>query len=264
MISVYSAIKSKIERANQHIEELYGQAKAVIESKDYGYWIERDLKSGEQTIILDGIREFSIPPALSIIAGEVVHQLRSSLDHVVCGLVICNGGTVNRGHQFPIVQVATEYNSVAKKVTKGISPVALVAIEKLQPYHSSVPREHPLSILNELSNTDKHRNLNIVRAVSAPPEYIKVKGNMPGGLSITGYNWVPMKNGAVILRFKPKKHDAEMHPDFRLCAQIAFGNSRVPSDKAVIQELQELTEYVNGIVESFRSDLSQPTNHIDV
>jgi len=113
------------------------------------------------------------PKRFSVEAGNIVHQLRSTLDNLVWQLVILNqcrprGGI--RGNCFPIL-LSEDPNFRFAKNTKnslrGVEPTHRTAIQRLQPYeHPSgiPPAENPIKLLSGLSNRDKHQELQLLAA----------------------------------------------------------------------------------------------------
>lgn len=99
------------------------------------------------------------PLRLSVLLGDLLHNLRSSLDHIAWQLVLANGGTPGRGTSFPILLT----KKATLKIAGRISKQAAAVVEDLQPYNnkSGVPEIDPLHILGTLNNIDKHREINI-------------------------------------------------------------------------------------------------------
>lgn len=88
---------------------------------------------------------------LGLLVGEVVHQLRSALDHLAYALVLAAGNTPTRSTAFP---VRTARPATRLRVDGGVTAAALTAIEDFQPYLRRDPEAHPLQVLNTLWNID--------------------------------------------------------------------------------------------------------------
>jgi hypothetical protein len=106
-----------------------------------------------------------IPPIrLSILIGECVHNMRSAIDNLVCGLALTLKPTCKcRDLAFPLFKDQAEWDEKADKPLKGIPPTPREAIRRLQPWADTVT-PNPLTILNKLSNIDKHRACNFTLA----------------------------------------------------------------------------------------------------
>jgi hypothetical protein len=108
-------------------------------------------------------------PALSIIAGDVVHNLRSALDHLAVTLV----PSARRGSaSFPIetrdiwakngrryIVRDAEARKRWRTAINGMAPETIAVLKQLQPYGVARPNGHLLAVLSRLDNADKHRQL---------------------------------------------------------------------------------------------------------
>jgi len=147
-------VRAKIKRAKQHFDQLCADS-AGIEDIAYSLRAEKDFESRV-------IRYFAIAndvrvPLLNfaLLAGECAYQLRSALDHAVFQL---RKQPTDTKTQFPIFKTADGYKSRAPAMIQGVSISADAIIESLQPYHrGGAADEHPLWMLSDINNTDKHR-----------------------------------------------------------------------------------------------------------
>ena len=91
-------------------------------------------------------------------------RLTSSFDNPVCGLALTLKPICKcRDLAFPLYKNRAEWDEKADKSLKGIPPLAQEAIRQLQPWLDTVLPD-PLTILNKLSNLDKHRACNFTLA----------------------------------------------------------------------------------------------------
>jgi len=76
-----------------------------------------------------------IPPIrFSVLIGECVHNMRSAVDNLVCGLARTLKPTCKcAGLAFPLVADQEEWDEKADKSLKGIPPAAKEVIRRLQP-----------------------------------------------------------------------------------------------------------------------------------
>jgi hypothetical protein len=95
----FEGCRAKIDRAKFHLEKLTSDVRAA-EGDLYGIVVYDDPNTGERVV------KASLPKALflgfSVVAGEVVHQARSSLDHLVWGLLTESGAPKGRKAGFPV------------------------------------------------------------------------------------------------------------------------------------------------------------------
>jgi len=99
-----------------------------------------------------------IPPIrLSAIAGDCLHNMRSALDNLICGLALTLDRTSNcKKTKFPFTENEPDWNANSAATLQGIPAGAVPILKGLQPWYSSV-KPNPLLMLNKLNNTDKHR-----------------------------------------------------------------------------------------------------------
>jgi len=102
--------------------------------------------------------------AVSVRLGEIVHNLRSALDHLVFQLALWNtNGSVQKDWivQFPITDNCGEFAKAKIKHLKEVHTKHAALIERFQGYHRihSIRGSNPLAILRDFSNMDKHRLL---------------------------------------------------------------------------------------------------------
>jgi hypothetical protein len=115
------------------------------------------------------------PDDWPLIISDAVHNLRATLDNLAFHLAGRPAGKRGEQIEFPIVHPGRKggrpvFDKAAKKKLAGIHPDALAIIESVQPYHGlRRPRPnrskpwppYPLSVLQYMSNFDKHRSPHI-------------------------------------------------------------------------------------------------------
>ena len=108
----------------------------------------------------------TIPGQIRAVAGDAVQNIRASLDYLARALVSASGrtpsDTTGRRTQFPI-----SYRQSPVEVHPGVNQEALKIIRALQPGPSGGKTRHPLAMLHELSNADKHRQPLVAAAGTA-------------------------------------------------------------------------------------------------
>lgn len=187
----------KYERGIEQARELCAQTRAFQEAKAYVPNVKTDIRSANEIEYTVLAAERATPPDdLALLAGEVVYNLRSALDHAVYRLI-----SKNRGQsQFPIFTDMCEFQVKGRPMIKGVPPAIRTLIEERQPYKSmtTAPALHPLAVLNSFSNRDKHRELATV-ATAADFTYV----GHDSGVKIT--EWIQPLNAGQVL-----KQDAEI------------------------------------------------------
>jgi hypothetical protein len=108
------------------------------------------------------------PIRLGVLLGDCVHNLRSALDHLACQVTLldlpadADPDGVCDDTQFPIASCSErQFERMAKRRIPLFSSKHKALVKRLQPYHAGDEAErHPLSVLADLSNADKHRLVN--------------------------------------------------------------------------------------------------------
>ncbi|MBZ5523208.1 MAG: hypothetical protein LAP21_13305 [Acidobacteriia bacterium] len=150
-------IRVKIERARRHLRDLAADLLTaenvqIAESK-------HDMKRGEHKTGLSNTEVKTLtrlPVDVITAAGDVVHNLRSALDHLANQLVIVGGGKPDQSTGFPIAKDLATYEVDKPKKVKGMRQVAITAIDNVKPYKGGTA---PLWRIHELDIIDKHRHL---------------------------------------------------------------------------------------------------------
>jgi len=185
---------------------------------------------------------------VALILGDAVHNLRSALDHLAYQLALLHtNGNIAKPHrvQFPITDTADKFRQDCDRYMGEIAPLQIAEIERLQPYHGtqglpesgwSGPYLHPLALVRDLSNDDKHRLLIPTVAVPSSSKLSTVAVGVmllkliddPTGTMMGGE---PLEAGAVLVRApaitKPLKRDMKMEGQVTPSIRLAEGRPLV-------------------------------------
>jgi hypothetical protein len=166
---------TKLERAKHHLRDFEGRIPASDERRTYPV-SEKLENDGEQDLY---VGRLDIPepsdPLLPIIAGELMFNLRSALDH----LAVAMTAEPTPATAFPIFTTdiderepgSRQYlhrkaRSKWKARTKGFPDGAMPIVEAAQPYmhrrEGRDPEHAALALLGSLQNADKHNRLILV------------------------------------------------------------------------------------------------------
>jgi hypothetical protein len=165
-------IRVRLRRVEEQIRLLeadYGHFAHKLD--DYGLNVE---SNDDDTEHVERIQmDWSIPEWWAVGIGEIVHNLRSSLDNLVWQLVIANGHAPGNQHEFLIAEEEAWYDRRSPAKLLNVPEAALAVIQHVQPF--KVPRElqrgHPLWIVHNLSRIDKHHLLHVVAAYPGRGEF---------------------------------------------------------------------------------------------
>lgn len=256
------SIGAKIERADEHIECLNSEINALIDSDAYRTISKPIGDARESSIRIVGPEP---PIRWAVIAGEVVHQLRSSLDHLICQLALANGKPILRSHQFPICDSPEKFKTARKAGRmKGLSSSAQSSIEARQPYNTSNDiTGNFLYILREMDDADKHRNLSIVVALANARELIIGDASRPRpkedsivieGLSPPPEPQKPTEGGTEVLRIRFGAPEPSVQVTGKPTIQVAFGGLGPMTEQPVIHVVRQLRDKTVNLISLFSAE----------
>jgi hypothetical protein len=191
-------IRLKLDRAKQQIHSLRSELKAFVQSQPYGLIRQYDAELRTLKFLLVMKRPY--PGGWGVQVGEIAHNFRSALDHLIWELVIHETGappTVTKT-QFPIFETEAGYLKRTPEFLHGVGGDAKALIESLQPFRTGEGVRSPLWQLLKLSDFDKHRTLHLAGAKNQAAQ-LKLSGltpHMPVEVSTT---IGPLEDGAPFL-----------------------------------------------------------------
>jgi len=249
----------KIERANQHAADLFTRLSAFFDTNPYQVVIEDDPRTGDRVFRLHKVAD--VPLEIAAAIGDIVHNLRASLDHLACQLVLANGETPTRQTAYPVCKDAQEYTAkrTAKKV-KGMSCAAVQLIDATRPYKGG---NDDLWRLNELDIIDKHRLLLAVGGL-CPIMVLDftplVRHNHPNLRDVrlpviplsTTRGLAIVEDGAEIHRVPRFAEHPDMHTQPEFPPDVAVNEPTVGPAESVFEMLKKFYHLVGGIIGRFQ------------
>lgn len=260
-----SGVRAKVERAWEHRHALEREIAPVRDGERHPLQMSAKLDPDSGYHVF----RVSVMPdewqrRAAVVLGDIVHSLRSALDHLAWQLVLNHYGRppteeLRRLVKFPIER---KRNSVTSSyIYSKVSPADRADIEWAQPYYAPnfpttfrhIPALHALAVLQRLSNRDKHRMLN---PTLVSTEFITFKGGDLDGIpwSEVAFEYSPrlgkqnLKVGAEVMRLDlPSYVDDEVE-----VAAYAAPGIRLPQGRySLIHGIDLMTNTVEGVVERF-------------
>jgi hypothetical protein len=254
---IIDLITPKLDRADEHIKALKEMFDSYFDNDvDHSSaTLQRKEGAGEGELLYNNLARVSEMAKQAVIIGEVVHNMRSALDHLASELVKANGGVPvkgGRGTVFPILEIGPTPNRHGRcqppNIRGGVDAAAATIIGAVQPYRhpSGDPQMEPLMILNNLWNEDKHRSLLVSPLTVGDVSYTGTSYPVipvPGEMRIIAKN----KSFAELI-FVPD--DASVDVDCRILLNIALPPDASGFHTAipVIEGLEEIMERVRDVV----------------
>jgi len=260
----------KVDRAYKHLTEFQLEVNRFFSPPDpFEIRPEDNSQTGERTFYLKIHKQ--IPPEFSAFIGDIVQNLKCSLDHLAWHLVQNSPVTPkapDKNIYFPIFEDAAAYQKNKFKKIEGMTSAAIQAIDEIKPY-GRLDKNNPtagignlaLYWLNAINNQDKHRLL--IPAWIAIPAY-----------SMTKTMRVEMAN-VLLSAFRSEDADvmvgssidfnADLEDGSKLCTlpisdvddnmkfrfQIAFGEPASMRGKEILSTLRNMHRIVKEIIFDF-------------
>jgi hypothetical protein len=259
--------RAKIERADQHITNLKSEVQAFVRHLEGTNPPVRQFnpQTGQHEYILQLGTD---PPLIvSILAGEVLYHLRSSLDHLIGQLLRANKASESalRMSEFPVFVDGAKYPTYGRRKIQGVSDEATTLIDKLQPCYRTdgLPADdHPLAVLHALNNIDKHRLL-LLPVVDVVTDFAEVTATHSGPYGV-GLN-IPKNRRVVFGSTKdvaqrivsvflpgPILEPINVEVKVGLSFDVAFEKVGTREVQPVIPTLTNLREVTSDIVGTFQ------------
>lgn len=169
------------------------------------------------------------PPEVGVIIGDVVHSLRTALDHTASELARMNNKS-DRHVYFPFAENEGQLDTqISKKNFTYCGPEAVEILKSFRPYHGGNPA---LRALHDLDIMDKHRTL-------VPSNRYDV-----GQFEVVKFVKSPIDGKSQLRAVPPKIGDLEL---------VFPPDTGELSGKPVLETLESLIELCEDIVKAFAS-----------
>lgn len=177
MIKPFEASQLKIDRAKCHFQELRDKITAFFATEPFVVVCEHVPEMPFRTVAFRIRIRNEIPVHLAPIIGDIIHNLRTSLDLLACDLVRITSGPDARvdGVYYPFCSEKSDLDKTIKKRRLHLSGRAVIkAIEETAPYRGG---NDGLRAIHDLDVQDKHQALiPMATAASIPASVIVLNG----------------------------------------------------------------------------------------
>lgn len=225
------------------------EAKSWLDTKPYTLRTDRRGQTDEYVVRFD--QAPVVPWRLNCLIGDVVHNLRAALDHLVYRIAVIESRLdpppKHARLAFPIALTVEEFERKANNCRGDLSDAIWAGLKDQQPFstHAADPRRSYLWLLEELDIVDRHREFSLMVA------------------ALSGSHVAPTGSGLSLIAFGPRrliKDNADLvlyrsaNPDVGVnvvpALEIAF-DARHPfsggqSVRVIIEGLIESTELAIG------------------
>ena len=251
----------KVKRAKHLIDELRTEVADYFLANPYKISTKKDPLNGRLIYYIQEIED--LPLEIKTITGDIIQNLRSSLDHLAYSLFIKGGGLPkdSRHVYFPITESEVKFNDHdTQKKMAGLSQPAINIIIAARPYKEG---NRKLWQLHELNNIDKHRlrltagssfgSVDISAHIieSLPPNMSSLKKfSMPSLFLKPADNLFPLKKGDVLFSDIP---EAAPNPKMIFNIQLVLNEPGIAEGEVLVPFLEEITSEVEATLDNFKS-----------
>lgn len=246
----FAGIAEKLKRADQNIVNLHNEILAFFQSCKYPVIPNPDDKEWKE--VVNYHRNLPIPKRFGVLAGEIVHHLRSSLDHIVWIFSDDTSKTLHENAlEFPIFAKAMSKDDLRryKRKIHGIANIRVrTLVEKLQPYQSGTAAiNHPLCVVHDMDRFDKHRELVIVTSCASvefpelPADLVRIIATYAKTKAVATEDVRAFQRAI--------KYDGKVTP------QVAFAKFGDRKDQFVVPSLAHLLDAVGDVTDLFAREL---------
>lgn len=253
MVEPLQPIFDRVRRAEEHLEAIEGKLLAYYNADlcviTGEYKPNADGRTG--TVVNDEVRIADIDPRLNTLIGELVHDLHSSLEHLARQLVLAAGHTENPGKTpWPILTTRPTTNRkgqhASPNIKGGISDAARTLVGSAQPYQWEERwPEHPLWLLHQLWNIDKHRDViakGVYTAIQMPTE-------LPCFRFTTRLRHATEHGASLVI----VPDEPSMNVDAHTFIQVAINEPEYGIERPLLRTLKEACEAVKGLLEAAKA-----------
>jgi hypothetical protein len=240
----------KLTQAKHHLESIDSEIGDFFHHDPYVTATEANHETGEHLVRLVNMDE---PPIqVSLMVGDVLHNLRSALDHIVWERSAPEKRDTNTGFPLLVKPPRGSFDNVPS--ARGLSKTNRAIVERLQPYKARDPDEifdQPLRVLHDLNITDKHR---FIHLTWLSLEASRLRPVARGGtIRHTEAFPGPLELDAVLARVVVSPPEAQVDMNFAPTFDIAFETGTTPwRDMPVVPTLEILVGAVEDALGCFR------------
>lgn len=249
-MTTFVGTELKIIRAKSHIRELENQLVDYIKSKPFKVVVESD--DGGTNHLWTLRVKHDIPMIFAAIIGDVIHNLRASLDLLATELVE-HAGQDAKNVYFPFGNDSDGLEQMIKKrrIEKAGQGVVDI-VRELQPYTGG---NKLLRSLHDLDITDKHKSL-VPVAHYAGIKNFQMSGASGPVLTIQNLHCGPIRDGMVLMSLPPAGN-IRIGQSFNPLLKLCLDEDVIDRDEELVETLHKYVNMVEDILQRFKDLVSK-------
>jgi hypothetical protein len=255
---------AKLQRSAETLDCLSGDVGSFLASSAPVFTKTHEFRNNGKQYAFIARGKLDVPPRFAVLAGEVIHHLRSSLDHLICALVVQNGGEPTQRNQFPICSAERFFvDALRRGFLDGLSNNAKNTVRSVQPFVTAAPDDTVLHVVQEFDNKDKHQLLIVLSTVMAIGDQIEVNPKKPGigisGMSPPGAHQISDEGVVVFsLDFVDPVAEEDFEADAKLVPDLAFESCGRVKFAPIVSTLRGLMQGVIHTIGLFDREFLSP------
>jgi hypothetical protein len=234
-------------RAEAHIQEIEHLVKPWTNGNGYKVAVESDGQGGSQ---IAGTLLKAPPDELGLIIGDVLEEMRSSLDNLAFALALKNKTTLTANEEedvsFPIFGSPPP---VGHRRIKHMDSAVQTKIIGLSPDPAVGPiDQNPLWLLDKTNNRDKHRVITVAVADLSQFAMTDFTGTINGPSEIGIGGPKRMSNVGDKVLFATFGPGSQIQTKLHAAGRIVFDQGIEVSDREVVPTLRWFHDYIRDAV----------------
>jgi hypothetical protein len=254
-------VRQKAKRAKEQFHDLDAEVRVFRDSCPYEVIPDYDTKPGQIRYCLASVKP--VPLKIAHLSGEVIHTLRSTLDHLVYQLLLAANPTAPDEERsrvdFPIYDPAKQTEARAFRHIQPLGPKVVKAISSFKPYKGG---NNLLWALHVLDNISKHRTLLTIGIVHGGIDFTdalhalmekswggavpRFKSRASVSTARTGY---PAEVGDVLFVGFPV--DEEVNQKLQFPYQITLSESEINAGEPLLETLHGMADFIDNMLSDF-------------
>jgi len=249
-------LKAKVNRTKAQIQNLDEAVRSFVSTNSYE--IVSDLNFDGTERIWRFVLTNSDTSDLAVMAGEIIHNLRSALDNIACAVAEKHCGRTDRTY-FPFGKDVDIFETQLRLKGKDLPDDAIAMIRALKPYAGG---NELLWALHNLNRYDKHPGINTaqpaqgsrMRGLKVYSGRALIFGNRNGQhLIVDGY--IPKVSAIAVQKegeFLTTTPFAQFEYDGEPIFQISFNEVRGFEREPIVAVLHQMRDLVDGVLLAFQ------------
>jgi hypothetical protein len=237
-------ILHKLYYSKLQLDCLNSQIERYLEDPSRAMVIKQDGSADDPTVTLTAEE---VPSIIRLLAGDVLQNLRSTLDYLVWELVLANNGVPDEHNAFPVCVTPHGFKEAKKRRLRDVSPEAFAMIDGLQPLHFEQGKEGEslIFVLDKMTNINKHRSILMARPRVADLDAISIRDE--AGI-VVGYDATLATDDEASARLIAASLKMKMDRDVAIFIQFDEGPAR---GQEVVSCLRGIGDQLAGVLQKF-------------